>query len=172
MERRKTEKAAALWLSLILICIAIASGRADWHLVGLYADGPWWGRFSYVFFHANLLHAALNCWCLLSVVFLYEVRWPRLLLALAVAASVPAGVLGEYFVSLHAPTIGLSGMVYALFGLLSFDVRRRWYYQGCMAMYLSLGFFLPNSSAVVHLWCYALGLLLAAVRYLYKWRMK
>lgn len=172
MERRKVEKASSLWLSLILICIAVALGHTDWHSVGLYAGGPWWGRFSYEFFHANLLHAALNCWCLLSVVFLYEVRWPRLLLAFAVAASVPAGALSGYFVSLCTPSIGLSGMVYALFGLLSFDVRRRWYYQGCMVMYLTLGFFLPNSSAVVHLWCYALGFLCAAVRCLYKWRMK
>ncbi len=171
MEGRKTEKAAALWLSLILICVAVV--HADWHSVGLYAGGPWWGRLSYMFFHANLLHAALNCWCLLSVVFLYEVRWSRLLLAAAIAASVPAAWLGAWFASLLTPTIGLSGMVYALFGLLSFDVRRRWYYQCCMALYLALGFALPNSSAAVHLWCYLLGLLCAAARHLfYRWKRR
>lgn len=161
MDSRKIEKVAALWLSLILVAVSLLARFIDWYDVGVYAGCPWWHHVTYPFFHANVLHAALNCWCLLSVVFLYEVRWPRLLAMLAVAMCVPLDALASAYPSLLRPTVGLSGMIYALFGSLSFDVSRKWYYQRCMLLYISIGFFLPNSNAIIHACCYAAGMALA-----------
>lgn len=161
MDNRKIEKASALWLSLILVLLSLMSRFIDWYTVGVYVGCPWWHHLTYPLFHAGVLHAALNCWCLLSVVFLYDVRWRRLLAMLAIAMLVPVDVWASTFPSLLKPTVGLSGMIYALFGSLSFDVKRKLYYQQSMLIYITIGFFLPNSSAVIHALCYTAGLALA-----------
>lgn len=141
---------AALVLGLSFVCVE------DWHAVGIYAGCPLRCRLLYPFFHANLLHAALNAWALLSIVFIYDVSVWRMLLAYVVAVSAPVGLMG-----LSAPTVGLSGAVYFLFGSLSFEVGRKWYWQAWMLFYLGIGFLFPNTNAWLHLYCYITGLAIA-----------
>ena len=146
-------KVAALVVALVVVCIAIA-GPYDWQTVGIYDGCSLSGRAVYPFFHANVLHAALNAWALLSIVFLYDRTVWRLLLAYIVAVTAPVGIMG-----MSAPTVGLSGVVYCLYGSLSFEVARKWYFQGWLLFYLAVGFFFPNTNAWLHVYCYAVGLL-------------
>lgn len=156
MDRRKMEKITALSIASIVVCLSLC-GIDDWQVVGLYSGCDLQGRILYPFFHANIIHAALNAWCLLSIVFIYDISIWRILLAFIVAFTVPVNTLGGWIDSLSSPTVGLSGVVFFLFGSISFEVLRKWYYQMWMLFYLSIGFIFPNTNAWLHLYCYIVG---------------
>lgn len=157
----KAEKATAVVTALLVVLLSLLP-VADWHSVGIYAHGPWTGRLLYPFFHAGLLHALINAWCLLSVVFIYDVSLSRILFAYAAAVSMPVGTLGA-FLPLDSPTVGLSGVVYVLFGTISFEVARKLYFQCWMLFYIAVGFLFPATNAWLHLYCYLCGLLFACL---------
>lgn len=154
MVREKEAKAASL--IIVGIVIALRFFEVSNGAVGLFPGNPFWTRFTYQFFHASLLHCVVNCWCLLSIVFLYDVSWKTLLVAIIIAATYPIGKLSFLYETL-VPTVGLSGMCYALLGSLSFRVRRRLYFQGWMAAFIAAGFFFSGTNAWLHLYCYVLG---------------
>lgn len=159
MDARKVEKITALLISAMIVCLSF-SGEWDWQTVGIYAGSNMPGRLLYPFFHTNMFHALLNSWCLLSIIFIYDIGIGRLLSAYMIAVTVPVDTLG-YFTTMDSPTVGLSGLVFALFGSISFEVLRKQYYQLWMLFYLVAGFLFPGINAVLHLWCYVLGLIMA-----------
>lgn len=159
METRKVEKAAVVVMALGLFFLSFFH-VADWRSVGIYAHGPWSGHLLYPFFHASVLHASLNVWCLLSLVFFYDITWKRMIMAYLMAVGVPVDTLGS-FLPFDEPTVGLSGMVYVLFGSISFEVLRKAYYQCWMFFYICMGFFMPGTNAWLHLHCYLCGLIVA-----------
>lgn len=159
MVQRKIEKTAAL--AIVAVSAAMLFVRCSWDEVGIYAGCGIEGRMIYPLFHVNPVHFALNAWCLLSIVFYYDTSWIRMLLAYAISASVPADTIFALFGRMGTPTVGLSGFVFALFGMTSFDVIRKLYYQAWMCFYLIAGFILPNSNGWIHLYCYAVGFAIA-----------
>lgn len=160
MDKREMEKIAALVIASAVICLSL-SGIKDWQTVGIYAGCGCWGRLLYSFFHANVLHAALNAWCLISIVFIYDIKIWRLLLSFVIAITVPVGIISRVVGGFTDPTVGLSGVVFVLFGTMSFEVLRKWYYQMWMLIYLAAGFLFPNTNAWLHLYCYLAGLVIA-----------
>lgn len=148
---------AALVIALSLVDVQC------WSEVGVYPHCPLHNRFTYTFFHAGLLHAALNAWCLLSVVFIYSISWRRLIAAYIVAVAVPVNAL-SCLIQLDTPAVGLSVAVYFLFGSLSFEVVRKRYYQGWMLVYLAMGFLMTAVAAWLHLYAYLVGLLVACIQ--------
>lgn len=159
MGTRKVEKIAAVVIALFVTVLSLFH-IADWSSVGIYAHCPLPGRFLYPFFHANVFHAILNAWCLLALVFTYDITFWRLLAAYIVAVSMPVDTLGA-FLPLEHPTVGLSGVVYVLFGSISCEVVRKRYYQLWMCFYIGIGFLFPNTNAWLHLYCYIAGLVWA-----------
>ncbi|MFI3293100.1 MAG: rhomboid family intramembrane serine protease [Rikenellaceae bacterium] len=159
MEKRKVEKSATLILGVVVICLSFV--RIDSHIVGIYPNCHLLGRVLYPLFHANLLHATLNIWCLLSLVFMYNIRTWRLLLSYVISATVPIGCIASLWGGSQLPTIGLSGVVFVLFGSISFEVSRKWYYQMWMVAYIVIGFFNQGVNAWLHLYCYIIGLVIA-----------
>lgn len=155
----KVEKVAAIVIALLVTVLSFLQ-VADWHSVGIYSYCPLSARLEYPFFHANLFHALLNAWCLLSMVFIYKVSLLRMLFAYTVAVTMPVDTLGE-FLPLESPTVGLSGVVYALFGTISFEVARKRYFQCWMLFYIAVGFIFPNTNAWLHLYCYLCGFIAA-----------
>lgn len=155
MGKRKIEKAAAVVIAVLVTALSFFH-VADWHEVGIYARCPVQGRLLHPFFHAGTLHAALNAWCLLSVVFIHDVSCLRMLFAYAAAVTMPVDTLGA-FLPLDSPTVGLSGVVYVLFGSISFEVARKRYFQLWMMFYIAVGFLFPNTNALMHLYCYLCG---------------
>lgn len=159
MGKREVEKAASVVIALV-VTVLPSFRFSGWDSVGIYAHCPLAGRFLYPFFHSGVLHAALNAWCMLSLVFLYKITWKRMLVAYFAAVTVPVDTLGS-FLPFGNPTVGLSGVVYVLFGSVSFEVMRRWYYQCWMLFYIGIGFLAPNTNAWLHLYCYLCGLVAA-----------
>lgn len=153
MDKKKAGKATSIVISIIVICLTWQS--VNWEVVGIYLGCGLTCRALYPFYHVNLLHALLNVWCLLSVVFIYDTSLWRLVFAYVIALSVPSLLIST------TPTVGLSGVVFALFGSISFEVERKTYYQLWMSAYLVVGFLFPNTNAWIHLYCYIAGLLAA-----------
>lgn len=154
METNEIAKATSLLGSIILCCLAL-SDIEDWSTVGIFIGCGLEGRLLYPFYHANLLHAALNIWCLLAVVFIYDISIWRLCCAYAIAISIPTFCLSVI------PTVGISGILFALFGSISFEVERKGYYQLLMIAYIIIGFLFPNTNAWIHLYCYLAGCMVA-----------
>lgn len=150
MAKKKAAKAMSLLVSILVFSLSL-SGMTDWHAVGVYTGCGLGCRMLYPFYHANLLHATLNAWCLLSVIFIYDISQWRFALAYIIAVTIPSFCLSGI------PTVGLSGVVFTLFGSISFEVHRKAYYQLWMLAYLVAGFLFPNTNALIHLYCYMAG---------------
>ena len=156
MDKKKAAKATSLLISILVFCLSLQD-MADWSAVGIFTGCGLGCRMLYPFYHANLLHATLNAWCLLSVIFIYDISLWRLAFAYIIAISFPVDALACLGVEVLDPTVGLSGVVFAIFGSISFEVQRKAYYQLWMLAYLVAGFFFPNTNALVHLYCYLAG---------------
>lgn len=159
MVRQKEAKNAAL-LTAVVILLMSFTYVPDWSRgfmpplldVGVAVGSPLSARLLYSFFHASPVHAVVNAWCLLCIVFLYDVSIWRLLTAYIVAVGVPGFLLSE------VPTVGLSCVCYVLLGSLIFEVKRKLYFLSCMALYIAVGFLFPSVNALIHLYGYLAGL--------------
>lgn len=152
---RATSLALAAAIILIYIFVDISPQR-----VGIMQSVSFCNRLTYSFFHVSFLHAFMNIWCMLSVAFTFPISIWSLLMAFAVAASFPVDMLCDIspMFAFAVPTVGLSGVCFALMGRISFMVRRKWYYQAWLAFYLLLGFIFPNTNGWLHLYCYLMGM--------------
>ncbi len=137
--------------ALVMVISFVHAG--DWSIVGITGDTTLPARISYSFFHASFLHALINSWCMLSIVFIYDVSLWRLLTAYIVAVLVPDFLLSE------VPTVGMSCVCYFLLGSLIFEVRRKLYFISCTALYIAVGFLFPSVNALIHIYGYLAGLL-------------
>ena len=139
---------SALVIVLTLSMVPIT----DWSVVGVSRGCALSSRLCYPFFHASLLHAALNAWCFVSILFLYDLSWPQVAVAYIIAVVAPDFALSS------VPTVGLSGVCFALLGSIAFQVKRKRYYNACMALYITLGFLFPLVNGWLHLYSYVAGL--------------
>ena len=150
MVQQKEAKNTALFTAAIITLMSFIY-VPDWTMVGVAKGSPLAARFVYSFFHASFLHALINAWCLLSIVFLYEVSIWRLLTAYIIAILVPDVILSDI------PTVGLSCICYFLLGSLIFAVKRKLYFITCMATYIAIGFLFPSVNALIHVYGFIAG---------------
>lgn len=151
-EKNRGVKGLTLIVSASIIIMSCLDGW-HWNDWGVTRDCDIIGRLCYPWVHASLLHALVNVWCLMSVVFIYDVSLGRLLTAYIIAVCVPGFALSD------VPTVGLSTVCYALMGSLSFEVRRKAYFQSWMAFYIGIGFLFPSVNAIIHVYGYMAGLI-------------
>lgn len=151
VRQKKAKNAALLTVAVVLLMSFIYV--PDWSAVGVAEGCPWAARLVYPFFHASQVHAVVNAWCLLCIVFLYDISIWRLLIAYIVAVVVPGCLLSD------VPTVGLSCVCFFLLGSLIFEVKRKLYFLSSMALYIAVGFFFPSVNALIHLYGYLAGLL-------------
>lgn len=139
-------------------------------------------RLAYPFIHAHPLHAAVNGWVLLQLAFRTPLTLRRLLLAFVVAWSCPAFIAvwptagTDLFVGTPAmvdpsamtaltagpsTVVGLSGVLYALFGMWMPRVANRLRYNAIVALWLVAGLCTTSVAVGLHLYCYLLGILLS-----------
>lgn len=156
MVREKKAKTATL-LIVIIILIGSFISVPDWSIIGVTKDCALLSRVGYSFFHVTPIHAAINAWCLICIVFRYDISLVRLLVAYMVAVAVPQFVLSA------VPTVGMSCVCYVLLGSLSFEVKRKLYYQLCIAPYIVVGFMFPSVNAAIHVYGYISGLMVGVL---------
>lgn len=112
--------------------------------------GAWWERFAYEMCHANVWHLAANVFFLVMLMYSgLKNMWLSYLLAYLIAASAPA---------LGVPTMGMSGVCYALMGMCSWQVRNKWRYHAWSAALIGMCLLWPGVvNNVLHVWSYVLG---------------
>lgn len=166
MLRRKKTKITALLLSLAMLILLFTDISpydvgiyVSEQATGLLSACHWSARnFTYHFFHANALHLFLNLWCFLSCVCLADVSAAKLFAAYIIASTAPA--------LSTVPTVGLSGVCFALLGFVMWQSRNKLEYNA----YVLLGIVLPLitiSHAVnnlLHLYCYAVAVIIGSLR--------
>lgn len=128
-------------------------GIDDWHSVGVYSGCGITQRLAYSFFHASLMHAAFNLWCLLSFVFVTRISWPWFAVAFVIAVAAPDWCMAQ------VPTVGISAVGFALAGLIAHKVLQPTKYIAMCAATIIVSAALPGISAGIHLYSYAAGLL-------------
>lgn len=152
MVQGKETKATSLILTLvvlILLCLPI-----DIKSAGISQGCTLWQRLSYPFLHGSILHAGVNCWCLLSICFNRNTPMWQLIAAYVIAVSYPSILMNS-----HTATVGMSGVIFALLGIISLT-SRKWYVNVAFIMAIILfGYLLPNIDATLHLYCYLVGLI-------------
>ncbi len=117
-------------------------------------------RLCYPFLHAHPLHALINVWVLLQVVFRTRLGGKHLFWAFLVAWSCPA-VVATFPHPSSPAVVGLSGVVYALLGLWMPYVARRRRYNAVVLLWLVAGALTGTVAAPLHLYCYLAGVLLS-----------
>lgn len=157
------EKRTARYIVLAAILLMAAVLPFDGETFALCCGSPTRNRFLYHFFHASFLHFALNAWCLLSVAFTFEITVADLVIGFIGASIVP--------VTWATPTIGLSGVCFALLGRFSYCVQKRLTYHFYMTACIAAGLLVPGVNGVIHLYCYAVGLLYGLLSTPIRWKM-
>lgn len=153
---RETEKKIAVFVFVLCIALSIfaTSTGTDVAQFGIYQDCATWKCLVYHFFHANIFHCLCNVWCLLSLVFAYPVKRWQMAAAFIIASLYP--FLPSPLSPL--PTVGLSGVCFALMGMQAFVVGRKLLFFSWVIAFIAFGFLFPNNNAILHLYCYIAGL--------------
>lgn len=117
--------------------------------VALSSESPAYTRFTYQFFHAGWLHLAVNMWALLTVVFYYRTSWLMMISAYLISSTVHASDI---------PAVGLSGMLFALYGFVSVQSSNKRLFHLWISAFLVAGFFINGVASFIHLHCYLISL--------------
>lgn len=163
MADRKAAKAVGLILAAVVLVLEWAC-NIEWSAVGVCKGAGIAERLCYSLMHASFIHAAVNIWCWLSVIFIYDISWQKLVVAYLVAVFVPDFFLGV------TPTVGLSTVCYSLLGMAAFQTKRKLFYNTCIAIYILMGFLFPSVNAWLHLYGYLVGLLVGVLNLPVRWR--
>jgi membrane associated rhomboid family serine protease len=133
-------------LVLSIICLVLCT----WH-VGFYPGCPWQNHILYSFFHVNGFHLAVN------LLVLWQIRNDMKPVTSLTVATV-ASLLPMY---VSQPTMGLSGFLFASFGLM-WGRTGRWKEALKKAMpFIICTMAVPNVNGLLHFWCFVLGYIVA-----------
>ena len=176
----QTKTTALVLVSICLIASVLTSVLDSFPIekFGICKGSPILARLAYSFFHASIPHALINCWCLLSIVFIYDISLSSLIIAYITAVTFPidtlAAVANSSLFTLHSslttPTVGLSAVCFSLLGQVAFQVRRKRLFHTWVLSFIAIGFILPPLCSVcgyaiatpnnlLHIYCYVAGLL-------------
>ena len=147
--------------------------------LGYTSASAWWTHITYNFQHANIWHLLVNLiafWCVFKS--LERHIQPYKIVAISLAVSIVCS-----FLTAHPtiPTVGASGMIYAMIGML-FSINgvhylkvskslkksnrsikehpfcfQMMFFIFCIALALIAGFFIRNSAGFLHLYCFVGG---------------
>lgn len=174
MVREAKAKIAALALSAACIAIELFHVHIGFRVegFGICKGSPLLQRLTYHFFHANIIHASINAWCILTLAFIYHTTITELFLAYAIAATYPIDAISSACCSIipTTPTVGMSAICFALMGQTFYRVRHKWYYTACVFAIIANGFMLPQiahalgttiaqPNYIIHIYCYVVGLM-------------
>lgn len=142
-------------ITLIFIVVFILFDNS----LGYTVSSPIYTHFTYMFQHASVLHLAFNS---IAFIGLYRAlsKLDRYLLPVIVIIAVLCSFAGVYAL----PTVGASGMNYAMIGMFiiqkdKFNIKKKDFYifLGSVAVMLVISIFKQNSNYILHLSCLAYG---------------
>lgn len=133
--------------------------------LGYTNTSPWYTHFTYIFQHANFIHWLLNSIAFISMCIVLS----RFLKWYLVQAFIIATIV-SFFSDYDLPTVGISGVVYAMIGMfisLTFNTinnQKRAILYSCVFISLGVSFFKENSNFILHLICLLSGFILISIQ--------
>ena len=121
-------------------------------------------HFTYLFLHANIIHLIINAFSLIATWIVMQCffrKWYFFLVpfALAVATSfIPLCIFDK-------PTVGVSGVIYAMVGMILpyFQFKKSYLFYLTITISLLVSFFLQNSNFWLHLFCLSGGVVFTII---------
>lgn len=140
--RMFTERNVLVKLTVTVLCLVCLMFH-----IGFYAGCPWWNHFAYSFCHANIFHLAINLLVLWGIK--NQIPVAKSFIIAVVASFLPMYVSDS--------TMGLSGFLFAAFGIL-WGKTGRWIDAAKKALpFILCTMIVPNVNGLLHLWCFILG---------------
>lgn len=148
------KKTRILSLALVLATFVIFCFYPEPSGFGL-VRGHIWSRITYLWFHGNILHWAINNYALCTLTFCCEVAFPTMMVGLLAAVIIPDFLIGSM------PIVGMSGWLFFLVGSLAFRMNRynRFRFVLSNLFVIIVTSLLSHIAWGIHLWCFALGIL-------------
>lgn len=149
------------YLLITIFVISFLCGDTSW---GYTRESALYTHFTYIFQHASLLHLIVNSSSFLALFRAHEKITPtRIILSI----SITSAVIASFFTAKDIPTIGASGMIYAMIGsLTSLLIKKKAIIKKRLSMFvfllgtslsLTISLFQPNSNFSLHLLSMILG---------------
>lgn len=144
------ERSLVVKATLTVLCMV----GCRWH-IGFYEGCSWINHIVYTFCHTNMFHAIVNLFVL------WEIK-NRIPILGAFLVSIFASFLPMYNSTI--PTMGLSGFLFASFGIL-WGRTGRWKDAFIKAMpFIVLTMIIPRTNGLLHLWCFWFGYILGSLQ--------
>ena len=156
--------AAKYILSLIFIVVYLLFGNE----IGFATNSPIWTHFTYSLQHASITHLVINTLVFINVfrTMEYFASWKELLPTIYVCA-----VAASFMAVKDVPTVGASGMIYALLGMMSVIVafnkstlKQKLTFFCSIGIMLLISYFNSNSNFLVHILAFCAGAVLWVLR--------
>lgn len=122
---------------------------------GFTKSSPWYTHFTYMFFHASIFHLIIN---LISIDFL--IKFADKYFKSSVYVSFIAAFVLSFFAGMDDPTIGVSGVIYFLFGSYLANINKaRYWAGGILFIFINIATFLiaHKTNTVLHISCFIAG---------------
>jgi len=156
----------------IIICICVQVFVHDPLSLGVTTDSLCHCLF-YQFAHASWLHLAINAFCLAymfkPICNLYNLRFGYTRNFFTFIACYLVSVFMGLLAAQSSPTVGASGMVFFLLGMLIAlnPTKKQFYSMVWVALSIAVGAIFGNSAILLHILCMIGGALYVVVRLLY-----
>lgn len=168
---------------IVLICIIVYIFFGN--ELGFAIGTPWYTHFTYIFQHASVWHLVINSLAFIGFYTQLEKinNYPSLRGGTTKQPTthypLPTSLLIAFlasFVSMYKlPTVGLSGVVYAMIGIYIgqtltdanikiANTRRYMLFLLAVGLSLTISLFTHNSNIILHIVCLVIGLVVACVR--------
>lgn len=96
-------------LYIIVLACAFFGFDPKW---GYMSASPWWSHITFHFAHGNIFHLAANMLVVFLLLFNRHDKWWLWLMSLVIASAC------SFAVATPKPTVGLSGMLFAYYGII------------------------------------------------------
>ena len=148
-------KSKHLVLYLITILVACGGIGTSW---GYSADTPLWTHFSFHFAHGNVFHLAANMLVVFTIIFGRDDKWWLW------AVSYIVAVVSSFIIATTTPTIGLSGILFAYYGIIFLKDGARWKPLLQLTAFMAVSCLFASRMAVeLHFICLLIGALIGGV---------
>ena len=125
-----------------------------------YTDtSEWYTHITYMFQHSTLIHLCVNLFSFIAMWLALQRCMKQRLILPVFAIAVVASFLP--YTSFSTPTVGVSGAVYAMMGMLMpFIYKNKNFYIYILSILIVLvvSFINPNINFFIHLYCLVLGI--------------
>lgn len=139
-------------LYIVVLALVFFGFNPDW---GYMSGSPWWTHITYNFAHANIFHLAANMLVAFLLLFNRNDKWWLWPVSFLVATAC------SFIISTPKPTVGLSGMLFAYYGIIFLKDGAQWKPLLQTVVYMAVSCLFVSRMAVgLHFICLFIGVLI------------